>query len=109
MNLHIGNLGPFMDNTTLDEAFSPYGGVLSVEVIADDDGQCTGYGFVEFLTADEAHAAMEALNGACLEGRRITVVVANQRDATRHNEKSSPGRGWTTRRPATACLGRGCS
>jgi len=40
-------------------------------------GQSRGFGFVEMSTDVEAKAAVEALNGQMLEGRRLKVEMAS--------------------------------
>jgi RNA recognition motif-containing protein len=77
-NLYVGNLS--FDTTTddLKQAFESYGTVTSASVITDrETGRSRGFGFVEMSTgADEA---IEALNGADLQGRTITVNEARPR------------------------------
>lgn len=78
--LYVGNL-PF---TATDEAvralFSKHGTVEKVSLITDrDTGRPRGFGFVEMSNAD-ASRAMQALNGADLEGRALKVNEAQDRE-----------------------------
>lgn len=60
--------------------FEAYGTVDSAKVITDrETGKSRGFGFVEFPTDAEAEAAIKALNGGSLEGRELTVKVAEDR------------------------------
>lgn len=107
--LRVGNLGPCMDNTTLDEAFSSHGTVYSVEVIVDrKTGDSLGFGFVEFLCKDEADVAVRALHGAVVEGRRLSVWAASEREARRPDDWCTPsGNGMRRRLPQRAPVSGG--
>ena len=79
--LYVGNLSYQVDNGMLEEFFSGHGTVESANVITDrDTGQSKGFGFVEMSTAEEAQAAIEALDGAELDGRAIRVNEARPRE-----------------------------
>lgn len=77
--LYVGNL-PF--STTADdllEAFGEYGTVTQAQVIMDrDTGRSRGFGFVEMSEGGEE--AINALNGAELQGRTLTVNEAKPRE-----------------------------
>ncbi len=77
-NLYVGNLSFNTTTDDLRQAFESYGTVTSASVITDrETGRSRGFGFVEMTTgADEA---IEALNGADLQGRTITVNEARPR------------------------------
>jgi RNA recognition motif-containing protein len=81
MNLYVGNL-PFSTNDDdLRTAFEAHGTVSSAQVIMDrDTGRSRGFGFVEMDNDDEARAAIEALDGSDLAGRRIKVNEARPRN-----------------------------
>lgn len=62
---------------SLREHFSPFGEILSVNIIFDrQTGQSKGFGFVEMENDDAAQAAIQALNEQELEGRRLRVNIA---------------------------------
>ena len=78
--LYVGNL-PF---TATDEAvralFAQHGSVEKVSLITDrETGRPRGFGFVEMSNAD-ASRAMQALNGADLDGRSLKVNEAQDRE-----------------------------
>ncbi len=75
--LYVSNLPFGMTSESLNEIFESYGAVLSAKVITDrDTGRSKGFGFVEMETEDQAHEAINKLNGQEVQGRTITVAVA---------------------------------
>src|SRR5688572_14979847 len=77
MKLYVGNLSYTTTQDTLHEAFSAHGSVDEVAVITDrETGQPRGFAFVSMNNDQEARAAIEALNGAEVDGRTITVNEA---------------------------------
>ncbi len=60
--------------------FGEHGEVQSAKVIMDRmSGRSRGFGFVEMSTAEEAGAAIEALNGSESGGRTLKVDAAQER------------------------------
>jgi RNA recognition motif-containing protein len=79
-NIYVGNLTFDTTSDDLQTLFAPHGGVTKAQVITDrDTGRSRGFGFVEMESADEAKAAIEALNGKNVGGRDLTVNVAKER------------------------------
>ena len=77
MNIYVGNLSFDTDDAALSTAFGAYGEVTSAQVIQDrETGRSRGFGFVEMPSAEEAKAAIEALNGTDLDGRQLNVNEA---------------------------------
>jgi cold-inducible RNA-binding protein len=90
--LYIGNLGSGVTDSDLSKMFEPHGTVESAQVIIDrQTGRSKGFGFVEMKTAQEAEAAIAALNGQDLSGRALTVNEAKPR--TEGRRSGSGGRG----------------
>lgn len=80
--LYVGNLTYEVDNSALQEMFTPHGTVESAEVIQDrDTGKSKGFGFVQMGSDTEATAAIAALNGQQHDGRALTVNEAKPREA----------------------------
>lgn len=78
--LFIGNLSFDTTDASLEEAFAEHGNVVSAKVITDrDTGRSRGFGFVEFETAEEAAAAMKAMDGQDVDGRAIRVNEAQDK------------------------------
>ena len=74
MDIYVGNLAYATDDEALRAAFAAYGEVSSARVVLDRmTNRSKGFGFVEMPNAEEANAAIAALNGAELDGRPIRV------------------------------------
>ena len=75
--LYVGNLSYNTTDASLKAAFSAMGEVESANVISDKmTGRSRGFGFVTMVNDDEALAAIEKMNGAEVEGRKLTVNEA---------------------------------
>jgi RNA recognition motif-containing protein len=73
----VGSLPWAVNDDTLKETFKNYGNVVSARVVKDHQtNKSRGFGFVEMETETEATAAIEALNGAQMNGRSIIVNEA---------------------------------
>lgn len=78
--LYVGNLPFTATDETVRTLFSKHGTVEKVSLITDrDTGRPRGFGFVEMSNAD-ASRAMQALNGADLDGRALKVNEAQDRE-----------------------------
>lgn len=81
-NIFVGNLSYDVSQDQLHNAFSAYGSVDKVNIITDrDSGQPRGFAFVEMSDAQQASDAINALNGAELNGRSMNVNEARPREA----------------------------
>jgi cold-inducible RNA-binding protein len=77
MKLFVGNLSFQTTQEDILHAFSPFGNVESVNILTDRmTGQSRGFGFVEMTDRTEAQNAINALNGAELNGRAMNVNEA---------------------------------
>lgn len=75
--LFVGNLNYRMTAEDLRAAFSEFGEIVDCIVMTDKfSGRSKGFGFVTFSTAEEADAALNALNGKEVMERQIFVSVA---------------------------------
>lgn len=82
--LYVGNLPYSVGDADLEAMFAPHGTVQSAQVIMDrDTGRSKGFGFVEMGSSQEAQAAITAMNGKELEGRKLTVNEARPREERR--------------------------
>jgi RNA recognition motif-containing protein len=78
--IYVGNLPWSTTSQSLEQLFSAHGKVRSAEVISDrETGRSRGFGFVEMESDDEGQRAIDALNGADMGGRAITVNEARER------------------------------
>jgi RNA recognition motif-containing protein len=81
MNIYVGNLSFNTDDHGLSEVFAEFGDVTSAKVIMDrETDRSRGFGFVEMSSDDEGNAAIEALDGAELDGRNLRVNEAKPRE-----------------------------
>ena len=73
--LFVGNLPPRLCFPELEDLFTPFGTILSAELMTDQTtGRSRGFGFVEMESVDAAHAAMAALQGFAVEGQALVSV-----------------------------------
>lgn len=81
MNMYVSNLGFHASDADLRELFNPFGKVSSAKVIMDrTNGRSRGFGFVEMVSASEAAKAMDTLDGKEVDGKRIAVWAAKERE-----------------------------
>ena len=84
MNIYVGNLSYNTTDASLRAAFEAHGEVVSAQVITDrDTGRSRGFGFVEMPSAEEARAALAALDGFELDDRALKVNEARPRGERR--------------------------
>jgi RNA recognition motif-containing protein len=78
--LYVGNLSFSSTIETVREAFARIGEVTDVHIVTDRaTGQSRGFGFVTMGSPAEAQKAIEAMNGASLDGRALRVNEAEER------------------------------
>jgi RNA recognition motif-containing protein len=78
--LYVGNLSFSSTVDTVREAFARIGEVTDVHIVTDRaTGQSRGFGFVTMGSPAEAQKAIEAMNGASLDGRALRVNEAEER------------------------------
>ena len=79
--LYVGNLSFDTTENDLQDAFAPHGTVTSVDLIMDKvSGRSRGFAFVTMDSKEGVQAAIQALNGAELGGRALTVNEARPRE-----------------------------
>ncbi len=95
MNIYVGNLPFEIDDTELENTFTPFGEVSSARVIQDRfSGRSRGFGFVEMADDSQAEAAIQALNGKEFSGRPLTVNEAKPREDKRSGGGGDGERRW---------------
>jgi RNA recognition motif-containing protein len=78
--LYIGNLAFQTTEDNLRDTFASHGNVVEVKLVSDrETGRSRGFGFVSMGSDDDARNAMQALNGAMLDGRELRVNEAEER------------------------------
>lgn len=80
-NIYVGNLSFRATEEDVRNAFASHGEVSSVSIITDrETGRSRGFAFVEMPNAEDAAAAIEAINGQEIAGRGVTVNEARPRE-----------------------------
>ena len=80
-NIYVGNLSYRASEEDLRQAFSRYGQVSNVSIIMDrETGRSRGFAFVEMPDANEAKAAIEALDSTEIAGREVRINEARPRE-----------------------------
>lgn len=76
--IYAGNLGWRLTSEGLRDAFANQPGVLSAKVIYERDSRRSrGFGFVSFESAENAEAALEAMNGEVKPDSAIAFASLN--------------------------------
>ena len=77
VRLFVGNLPQRLCFPELEDLFTPFGTLLSAELMTDPTtGRSRGFGFVEMESAEAAQAAMSSLNGSVVDGQAVSVKEA---------------------------------
>ena len=80
MNIYVGNISWGMNDQDLENLFSEHGTVTSAKIVTDRmTNRSRGFGFVEM--SDGAEAAIEALNEAEVDGRKLVVNESRPKES----------------------------
>ena len=80
MKLIVLNLPRDFSEDALAKSFKAYGDIKACNLVLDDKtGRSKGFGFVEMPNDSEGQAAIDAINGADLDGRPARVNEARPR------------------------------
>jgi RNA recognition motif-containing protein len=80
MKLYVGNLSKQITDAQLNDLAVPFGKVVSANVATErSSGESKGFGFMEFGTDTEAHAAIAGLNGRDVNGQALKVNESKPR------------------------------
>lgn len=78
MKLFVASLPADFDETDFREMFELYGEVTSAKLITDRaTGKSKGFGFIDMPDKLEALSTIEALNGAKIKGKKLSVMEAD--------------------------------
>lgn len=90
--LYVGNLSFNSTVETLRTAFTEAGEVVDAHIVKDrDSGRSRGFGFVTMGNEEQAQRAIQAMNGALLDGRPLRVNEAQEREARAGGGGASSG------------------
>ncbi|HPS54609.1 MAG TPA: hypothetical protein PLP05_03340 [Sedimentisphaerales bacterium] len=93
VNIYVGNLDFATTQEDLEKLFSEFGAVENARIITDKmSGRSKGFGFIE-IAADQAQAAIEALDGKDVNGRAIKVNEAKPKTDRPRGGSGGGGRG----------------
>lgn len=94
--LFIGSLSFNTTEETLKELFSQYGEVETAFIVKDrETNRSRGFAFVEMADDDAAQTAIKELNDKEVDGRKIAVSVAREReDKPRPRQQGGFRKSW---------------
>jgi RNA recognition motif-containing protein len=79
--LFVGNLSFNTTENDLQDAFAAHGLVTEANLMTDRaTGRPRGFAFVTMGSPEEAQKAIDAMNGATLDGRNLTVNEARPKE-----------------------------
>jgi cold-inducible RNA-binding protein len=79
--LFVGNLSFNTTENEIHEAFGAHGTVVEANLMMDRmSGRSRGFAFVTMSTPEEAEKAIQAMNGANLGDRALTVNIARPKE-----------------------------
>jgi cold-inducible RNA-binding protein len=97
--LFVGNLSFNTTENDLQDAFAAHGTVTEANLMMDrTTGRPRGFAFVTMASPEEAQKAVEALNGASLDGRALTVNEARPKAEHAGGGRDGGNRGGYGRR-----------
>eukprot|EP00250_Pteridium_aquilinum_P002697 c1291_g1_i1 orf=179-595(+) len=75
--LFVGGLSWSTDENALRDAFSSYGDISEAKVVLDrETGRSRGFGFVSFVSIEDAESAKKGMDGNDISGRTVRVDFA---------------------------------
>tara|TARA_Y100000814_G_scaffold255530_1_gene203918 strand:- start:367 stop:753 length:387 start_codon:yes stop_codon:yes gene_type:complete len=85
VKLFVGRLPFEISEEELSRAFSEHGKIDSIHIAKDrESGKSKGFAFVTFPSKEEAKAAIKAMNGSEIKGRRIVVEESSSGGSSRN-------------------------
>jgi len=78
-NLFVTGIHPRLTEEDVTRLFTKYGEVVKCNIMLDPHTkESRGFGFVNFMTSDQADAAKDALQGEVYEGRTLSIEKARR-------------------------------
>jgi RNA recognition motif-containing protein len=100
LNLYVGNLPKTASEDDVRKLFEAHGQISQVKLIKDNfTGELRGFGFIEMPNGAEAQAAIKALDGSELEGRKLIVNEAKPKTSQPGGGRTRGGGGFRDSRP----------
>ena len=102
--LFVGNLSFNTTENDLQEAFAAHGTVVEANLMMDRlSGRSRGFAFVTMSTPEEAQKAIQALHGASLDNRALTVNIARPKEERPRGDRGGGGGGGRFSRRKKFC------
>lgn len=90
-NLLVKNIDKEVTQSGLYDIFKVHGDIVSCKLETYPDGKTSrGYAFVQFKEKEFAEAAVKALNGVELNGKKLEVLKHEKKDKSKVTEPSAP-------------------
>lgn len=83
--LFVGNIDWHALKEDLENIFSEYWELKEVILIKDDNGKSKGFGFISYVSDEDAKKAMDELNGFQINGRPLFVNEARPQEKRERN------------------------
>jgi RNA recognition motif-containing protein len=78
-NLFVTGINPRLTESDISRLFEKYGDVENCSIMVDPHTkESRGFGFVKMVTAEQADAAKEGLQGEVIEGRTLSIEKARR-------------------------------
>jgi len=90
---YVGNCPFGITEEELTDLFAPFGTVVRVNVMTDDDGRSRGFAFVNMEKVAEGLAAVAALDGTDINGRTLAISEGKQQTPGGRGGGDGRGRG----------------
>ncbi len=90
-NIFVAKLDFGVSDDALKSLFEDHGTVIKCHIAKDrETGDPRGFAFVEMSSADEAQAAISALDGHSINGRNMVVKLAEDRSGNKPRSSGPP-------------------
>lgn len=82
LKLFVGGFPLEITEMQLAQLIAPHGNISTIKIVRDrQTKKCKGYAFVEMATEQDAAQVAAALDGEMMEGRELSVKIAEDRPA----------------------------
>ncbi|KAJ8513554.1 hypothetical protein OPV22_003988 [Ensete ventricosum] len=79
--IFVGGLPRSVTESIIHELFSPYGEIIELRMIKDQEGNSKGFCFVRFTTKEAAFGAYKENDGVMVHGKSIHVALSSDQDS----------------------------
>lgn len=88
VNLYVKNLNESIDDARLNMEFSKFGPITSARIMRDETQKSRGFGFVCYVTPEDATKAVTEMNGKMIDGKPLYVALAQRKEVRRAHLES---------------------